>query len=149
VSATFLPLAPGDAHRVLDFMRGLYAHDSLPYDLERARAVCEWLLANPEFGGIWLIQSGGVDAGYLIVTVCVSIEFRGRFALLDELYLDAAFRGQGLGADAVEFAAAWARARGFSAIRLETVQDNLPAQSLYRKCGFILHDRHLMTKWLE
>jgi GNAT superfamily N-acetyltransferase len=130
-------------------MKGLYAHDGLPYDLERARHTCEWLLANPDHGGIWLIQSGGRDAGYLIVTVCVSIEFRGRFALLDELYLDVAFRGQGLGAEAVEFASAWAHARGFSAIRLETAQDNLPAQTLYKKCGYILHDRYLMTKWLE
>jgi ribosomal protein S18 acetylase RimI-like enzyme len=129
-------------------MQGLYAHDSLQYDLDRARDTCEWLLANPELGGIWVIQSEGRDAGYLIVTMCVSIEFRGRFALLDELYVDEAFRGRGSGSKAVEFAVAWARARGIKAIRLETAQDNERAQGLYRKCGFVVDERYLMTKWL-
>ena len=129
-------------------MAGLYARDSLPYDLDCARRTCEWLLGNSEFGGIWMIQSDGQDAGYLIVTLCVSIEFRGRFALLDELFVDEAFRGRGLGGQAVEFAAAWARERGFSAVRLETAHDNVRAQALYKRSGFILHDRYLMTKWV-
>jgi GNAT superfamily N-acetyltransferase len=148
VPATFLPLTPGEAQRILGFMQGLYAHDTIPYDLQGARITCEWLLANPELGGIWVIQSDGQDAGYLIVTVCVSIEFRGHFALLDEVYLADAFRGRGLGAEAVEFAAEWARARGFRAIRLETARDNFAAQALYRKCGYLMDERHLMTRWL-
>jgi GNAT superfamily N-acetyltransferase len=149
VPATFLALAPGQARRVLGFMGGLYAEAPVPYDLERAGRTCEWLLANPDLGGIWLIQFEGCDAGYLIVTLCVSIEFRGRFALLDELYVEESFRGRGIGKDAVEFASSWARARGLGAIRLETAEDNLRAQSLYRKCGYLLEERHLMTKWLE
>ena len=148
VSAAFLPLAPGQTGRILSFMAGLYHRDSPPYDVDRAGRTCEWLLAHPELGGIWVIEAEGHDAGYLIVTICVSIEFHGRFALLDEVYLDEAFRGRGLGAAAVEFASQWARERGLKAIRLETAHDNLRAQALYKRCGFILHDRHLMTKWL-
>jgi ribosomal protein S18 acetylase RimI-like enzyme len=148
VSANFLSLESGQAGRILGFMRGLYAHDSIRYDLDRARETCEWLIANPGHGGIWVIRSEGRDAGYLIVTQCVSIEFGGRFALLDELYVDEAFRGQGLGAEAVEFAAAWARERGLKAIRLETAHDNERARGLYRKCGYVVDERHLMTRWL-
>jgi ribosomal protein S18 acetylase RimI-like enzyme len=129
-------------------MQGLYAHPGVTYDLDRAAGTCEWLLANPELGGIWLIQFHGRDAGYLIVTVCVSIEFHGRFALLDELYVDEAVRGRGVGAEAVQFAAAWARARGYRAIRLETAQDNVRAQELYRRNGYGLDERYLMTQWL-
>jgi GNAT superfamily N-acetyltransferase len=129
-------------------MRGLYEGASPPYDLDRAMETCEWLLGQPDLGGIWVIQSDGVDVGYLIVTVCISIEFRGTFALLDELYVDEAFRGRGLGNVAVVFAKAWARSRGVQAIRLETAQDNLRAQWLYRKCEFTLDQRHLMTHWL-
>jgi ribosomal protein S18 acetylase RimI-like enzyme len=148
VPANFLALAPGQAHRVIPFMQQLYGHPSVTYDLDRAREICEWLLAHPELGSIWVIQAEGRDAGYLIVTVSISIEFGGQFALLDELCVDEAFRCRGLGAEAVEFATDWARERGFSAIRLETAHDNAQAQRLYRKCGYILHDRHLMTKWL-
>ena len=129
-------------------MSRLYGQDGLPFDAARSRATVEWLLAHPDSGRIWTIEPEGALAGYMVVTVCASLEFHGRFALLDELYLEEPWRGRGLGAQAIEFAAQWARGRGMAAVRLETAHDNLRAQSLYRKCGFILHDRYLMTKWL-
>jgi GNAT superfamily N-acetyltransferase len=129
-------------------MSRLYEQDALSYDPVRARAACEWLVANPDSGGIWLIATEGVEIGYMILTVCVSIEFRGRYALLDELYLDPQWRGRGLAAEAIDFAADWTRSQGMSALRLETATDNAHAIHVYRKSGFSLHDRHLMTKWL-
>jgi GNAT superfamily N-acetyltransferase len=137
-----------DLDRILSMMSRLYAQDDLPFDAARKRATVEWLLAHPDSGGIWAIEAEGSTAGYLVMTVCASLEFHGPFALLDELYLEEPWRGRGLGAQAIEFAAQWARDRGMAAVRLETAHDNLRAQSLYRKCGFILHDRYLMTKWL-
>jgi GNAT superfamily N-acetyltransferase len=129
-------------------MAGLYAQDALPYDPGRAFRVTDWLLANPDSGGIWIIQADGQDAGHLVLTICVSLEFRGRFALLDELYIDPAWRNCGLGPAAIAFAESWSRDQGFAALRLEVSEDNAHAQHVYRKSGFLLHDRHLMTKWL-
>ncbi len=145
--AHFLPVTAGVLERVLPFMAGLYERDT-SYDSARGRATAEWLLDNPDSGGMWLIQAGGVDAGYLVLTVCVSLEFGGRFALLDELYLDAPWRGRGIAAQAIEFALAWARSRQMSALRLETWTENAHAIHVYRKCGFEVDPRHLMTKWL-
>ena len=145
--ATFLPVAPAALDRVLPFMARLYEQDK-SYDPVRARAVSEWLLENPEYGGIWLIEAAGADAGYMVVTVSVSIEFHGRFALLDELYLDPPFRGRGIASEAIDFTAAWAGSRGLSALRLETATDNAHAIHVYRKAGFNLDPRHLMTKYL-
>lgn len=147
--ANFLPLVPGDADRVLLFMSRLYEQDVLPFDTDRARRVAEWLLANPDAGGIWLIEAEGADAGYLALTVCVSLEFHGRFALLDELYIDRPWRGLGIGGEAIEFAAQWARDRGLAAMRLEVAADNAHGQHVYRKCGFGRDERHIMTKWLS
>ena len=93
--ATFLPVTPGALGRVLPFMSRLYEHDELTHDPVRARAVSEWLLTNPDYGAIWLIEADGTDVGYMVVTVCVSIEFHGRFALLDELYVDPPWRRHG------------------------------------------------------
>jgi GNAT superfamily N-acetyltransferase len=146
--AEFRPAETPDLDRILPMMSRLYGQDGLPFDAARSRATAEWLLAHPDSGGIWTIEVEGAAAGYLVMTVCASLEFHGPFALLDELYLEEPCRGRGLGAQAIEFAAQWAQARGMAAVRLETAHDNLRAQSLYRKCGFILHDRFLMTKWL-
>ena len=43
---------------------------------------------QPRVRAIWLIEADGADVGYMVVTICVSLEFGGRFALLDEFYLD-------------------------------------------------------------
>jgi GNAT superfamily N-acetyltransferase len=134
--------------QVLEMMGCLYAESGGAYRRERARHAAEVLAGNPELGGIWLIDVGGETAGYLCLTLCFSLEFDGRFALLDELYVKEAWRGQRLGAEAIAFAEQWSRARGLTAIRLEVERTNLRALDLYRRRDFTAHDRHLMTKWL-
>jgi ribosomal protein S18 acetylase RimI-like enzyme len=54
----------------------------------------------------------------------------------------------GLGKQALEFADAQCRARGWRALRLEVGQKNERAQNLYARSGFHMHDRFLMTKWM-
>ena len=132
----------------LDMMGRLYSEAGAVHHRERARRATEELMMNPERGGVWLIRVDGETAGYLCVTLCYSLEFDGRFALLDELYLEEVWRGQGIGAQAIAFAAEWSRARGLAAIRLEVGRTNSRAIELYRREGFKAHDRHLMTKWL-
>jgi GNAT superfamily N-acetyltransferase len=149
VPAAFLPVTVDTIEHVLPFMSALYAQDTLNYDESRARRVAEWLIANPDQGALWLIQSDSADVGYMALTVCVSLEFHGRFAMLDELYISPSARAQGLGPQAISFATAWANSRHFAALRLEVAADNHHAQHVYTKSGFGLHhDRRLMTKWL-
>jgi GNAT superfamily N-acetyltransferase len=118
------------------------------HDAPRARRAATELMARPEMGGIWLMQVDAAIAGYLCITLCFSLEFDGCFALLDELYVEPAFRGGGLGSVAIAFAEDWSRSRGLAAMRLEVARGNPRAIDLYRKSGFKAHDRLLMTKWL-
>ncbi len=134
--------------RALDMMGRLYSEAGATHHRERARRAAEGLMANPATGRRLADRVEGEAAGYLCVTLCYSLEFDGRFALLDELYLEEAWRGQGIGAQAIAFAAEWSRARGLAAIRLEVAQANWRALELYRRQGFQAHERHLMTKWL-
>jgi GNAT superfamily N-acetyltransferase len=153
MKAEFSALTAGTLERALDMMGRLYSEAGAAHDRERARRAAEGLMANPELGGVWLIhvdceQVNGEPVGYLCVTLCYSLEFDGRFALLDELYLEESWRGKGIGAQAIAFAAEWSRARGLAAIRLEVARTNSRAMELYRREGFQAHDRYLMTKWL-
>jgi len=129
-------------------MAKLYSEGGDPFDADRARRATAVLLAEPEFGGTWMIEVAGERAGYLVLVLGYSLEFGGRFGLLDELYLDAAWRGQGIGKQALDFAAEQCAARGWRALRLEVGQKNQRAQALYTGAGFHLHDRFLMTKWV-
>jgi GNAT superfamily N-acetyltransferase len=148
VPARFLPLKLEDLDRVLVMMEQLYANASPPFDATRARRATETLLTEPEFGGVWMIDADGALAGYIVVLLGYSLEFGGRFGLLDELFVAETHRGSGLGTEALAFAGEQCRARGWHALRLEVNQDNHRGISLYRRSGFRMHDRFLMTKWI-
>lgn len=146
--ATFLPLTPADLDRVVEMMAQLYAQGDSPFDADRARQATEKLLSEPEFGGVWTIHMDGRLAGYVVVLLGYSLEFGGRFGLLDELFIVEGCRGSGLGSEALAFAGRQCRERGWQALRLEVGQENRRAISLYRRTGFRMHERFLMTKWV-
>jgi len=57
--------------------------------------------------------------------------------LLNDLYVDAAFRKQGIGEALLKTAMDFARNTGATYLKLETAFDNYTAQSLYEAVGFI------------
>lgn len=57
--------------------------------------------------------------------------------ILNDLYVDAEYRKQGIGAMLIKQAAAFAKTSGSTFIQLETAVDNYIAQSLYAGLGFI------------
>jgi len=126
----------------------LYQHENLSFDESRTRRAVEELIANPGLGGIWWMEVEGVVAGYFVLTICYSLEFGGRFGLLDEFFVAPGFRRRGIGSEALAFAARWCRERHLEALRLEVDPANQLGQKLYRRCGFELQERHLMTRWL-
>jgi GNAT superfamily N-acetyltransferase len=148
VRATLIPLTATGIPRVLAMMSQLYANDAIAWDEHRSRKAIHDLLAAPDSGGIWLIQVDGITAGYLVLTIGFSLEFHGRYALLDEFFIEEQWRSRGLGSQALEFADEQCRARGLKALRLEVGRENLRALELYRRRGFEAHDRYLMTRWV-
>ncbi len=66
-------------------------------------------------------------------------------AYIDDLCVDAAFRGQGIGARLMICAEEWARRSHLPGIMLETQNINTAACRLYARCGFKLcgFDTHL------
>jgi GNAT superfamily N-acetyltransferase len=144
----FEAVTPSTLETALALMNRLYTGAGALHDRPLALRAAEWLFAHPESGGVWLIRAAGETAGYLVVTACFSLEFGGWFGLLDELYFEETWRGQGLGARAIAFAEDWCRAHHMEALRLEVAHNNEPALRLYQRTGFVTHHRDLMTKWL-
>ena len=145
----FIPLSLAGIDEALHLRRQLYLHEDLPYEPGDAAMLMRELIANPPYGALWLIELDGQTAGYLLLTICYSLEFHGRFSLLDELYVNELWRGRGIGTVALNFAEQGCRSRGLKALRLEVAHDNLRALELYQRAGFASNARHLMTKWLE
>ena len=133
---------------LLQMMHEFYAQQEMRFDAAIAAGAIDNLLQSPGHGQIYLIFRGAELAGYFVLTFCFSLEFHGRFALLDELYLRQEFRRQKLGKAVVAFTEELCKKAGIKAVRLEVGRENQPAQSLYGTAGFKQDERNLMTKWL-
>src|SRR5262249_43957652 len=140
-----------DAATLLRMMRTLVEQEpgKIAFDEASALAALKLLLAEPRFGRVWVLWDGETAAGYVVLTISFSFEYRGRDAFIDELYIEPAYRRRGLGRMAVEFAEQRARELSVNALHLEVDHGNDPAMELYRKIGYADHDRYLMTKWLR
>ena len=148
------PATEEDGETVIALMRELYAEDGIAFVEERARRSMQELIRKPEYGVILLFSrvESGVEqrpCGYAVLTLGFTLEHGGRFALLDELYLQRAVRGLGLGRKALAFAKDWALHQGVEALRLEVHRHNASAKSLYLKSGFTDDHRDLLTLWLK
>lgn len=148
MNALFQLVSEPEIEHVLPLMREFYSQQEMVFDEAVARTALNKVVANPALGQVYLIFRQQELAGYFVLTFCFSLEFRGKFALLDELYLREPFRRQKFGRSAVEFAQRICRDAGIKALRLEVWTGNQAAQSLYKAEGFKTEERFLMTKWL-
>lgn len=138
-----------DVDILIPFIQALYKHDNLPFDEAKTRQALMFLIGNQNLGEAWLIFHETNIAGYLILTLGYSLEYYGRDAFIDEIYIRDEFRGLGIGKKAIQFAEERCRILGVQALHLEVEHANVNAQKVYRKTGFEDHDRYLMTKWIS
>ena len=138
-----------DVPALLPMMRRLALQEpALSFDETAVAAVWDEFLRRRELGRAWLLFADK-PVGYVIVTLGFSFEYRGREAFIDELYVEQSHRRMGFGRRAMEFAAEQARALGVKVIHLEVDRNNLAALELYRRLGYVDHDRYLMTKSVQ
>jgi ribosomal protein S18 acetylase RimI-like enzyme len=140
--------AEKDTEPLLEMMREFYQHEGIPWNEEVAKSGLHKLFRDPGIGSAYIILADEHPAGYFVLTFPFSLEFHGKFALLDEIYVRAAFRRKNLARGVLEFAENICRKTGVGALRMEVAHENLAAQNLYRSIGFRRDLRHLFTKWL-
>lgn len=146
MEAIFKVAESTDIELLLQFMQEYYEFDHLSFDERVARTALGNFIDDPTFGRVWLISVDRELVGYLILTLGYSIEYGGRDAFIDEVYIRSEYRGYGIGSQALSFVEEECRALGVRALHLEVERENTNAQRLYRKVGFTDHDRYLMTK---
>ncbi len=145
----FEPATRADVAVLVAMVRELYAFDCIPFDETVSRAALSELLQEPSYGCVWLITDRAEPVGYLVLTFDYSLEYGGRDAFIDELFVREGHRRRGIGTQAVQVAEAACRERGIRALHLEVEHANVAAQQVYRRAGFVDHDRYLMTKRLD
>ncbi len=142
----FRPAEVSDVAALLPMIRALCEHDRMRFDEAKVRRALAQIVADERLGRVWLIESGDEVAGYLVLTFGFSLEFGGRDAFIDEIFLREEFRGRGLGRRAIELAERACRGRGIRALHLEVDRGNTRAQSVYSRAGFADRGNHLLNK---
>ena len=147
MDTTFTIATHADLDTLVQFMREYYEFDHLPFAEHVARSALEKFVGDESLGRLWLIHCNTEAVGYLVLTLGYSLEYGGRDAFIDEVYIRASHRGRGIGQRALAFAEETCRrSLDVRALHLEVERENTNAQALYRKVGFVDHDRYLMTK---
>jgi len=146
---TYRAAVPSDINVLLRLMQGLQQDDpwSVPFREEEVRETVRELLVSRSAGRAFLICHGELYIGYLVLSFDFSIEYGGKNAWIDELFVQGEFRGKGVGSEAMNFAVQTAREFGAKFLHLEVNRGN-PAIDLYRRFGFEDHDRYLLSKRL-
>ncbi len=139
-----------DFDSVLLLMRHMQSDDSWaePFDESWVRKNLAELLLDPRYGLIYLVRDNEAPVGYLVICFDFSLEYRGKGAWIDELFVEPAHRGQRIGTRLLDLAETASREHGAQTLHLEVNHGNR-AIELYRRRAFVDHHRYLMTKWLS
>ncbi len=134
-----------DIGRLLALMGEFYGESGYRLNSDRAEHAFEELLSDPRLGAVWLLEVDSDIAGYVVLTLGYSMEYGGRDAFVDDLYVRPRYRGMGLGTLALATVRARCKAEGVRALHLEVGRDNTVAQRLYAGAGFKDNNRQLPT----
>lgn len=140
------PAVPADSRHILDLWARYYGEEGYDFDRGAAEDALAQLLGNEDFGRLWVADHEGDIVGYAVVTFGFSLEYGGADAFVDDIYILAEHRNQGLAGQALQLIEEACITRGVRALHLEVERHKDTPLGLYRRRGFRDHDRFLLTK---
>ena len=144
------PATADDTGSLLSMMRHMQNDDpwSEPFHESTLRANLAELLQNPVYGVVYIVREEFTPIGYLVICFDYSLEYRGKGAWIDELFVEPSHRGKGIGTQLLDLAETVSREHHAKFLHLEVNHGNR-AIELYRRRGFTEHERFLMSKVLD
>jgi GNAT superfamily N-acetyltransferase len=130
-------VAASDLEDLLPLMRAYCDFYSVSPSDEDLRGMSHALIEDPERQGVQLIARGGDGGalGFASLFWTWDTTEGGRIAVMNDLYVDARGRGNGVGTSLIEACRAEARGRGARVLAWKTALDNTRARSVYDRIG--------------
>jgi GNAT superfamily N-acetyltransferase len=137
---------PDDILTLVSLMAVFYAEAGYNLDRERAASAFATLIADERLGCVWIIEVEREKVGHVVVTLRYAMEYGGLIACLDDLYVKPAWRNKGLAGAALAEVRKYCETAGIRAMTVEVGYGNVPAQTVYRRAGFVeAADRQLLV----
>jgi ribosomal protein S18 acetylase RimI-like enzyme len=137
-----------DVTPLVALMVAYYTETDYPLDGAHAAHTFEVLLADPALGRVWIAAQRGIPVGYIVLTLGFSLEYGGRDAFVDDLFVHIEARRRGIATALLDATLEEARALGIRALHLEVERSNTGAQRLYERHEFRDNGRQLLTRRL-
>ncbi len=135
-----------DIEALVELTGRYHANEKITSTAAQRKPAIEGLLLDSTLGFILLASSQQQAIAYLAVCYSYSIELGGRDAFIDELYVDAIWRGKGVGSTLLTQAKQLAIGDSIKVLHLEVTLDNHLARGFYRKNHFTAREQyHLMS----
>lgn len=134
-----------DLETLLPLVRDFYTLFGYPYSEDGKSAALAQVFGDATLGRVLLVEAEGTAVGYAVLAWSFSLEYDGRTAFVDELFVAEPARGRGLGSLALRRAAELCRNAGANALHLETEEGNEGADRLYASLGFRSYGRRMRT----
>ena len=111
---------------------------------EEERAASFILERLKQSSGLYFLAWDGGDAiGFMHLMPSTNTLAMRPIWLLEDLYVDVSARGQGIATALLSHAEVFARSTGAERLTLATAHDNLAAQHIYKKLGYVREEHFL------
>ena len=129
---------PGDIPQLLSLIRRYWDFEGIGgFAALRIELVLKELLEGPAArGAIWVADSQGTLAGYLIVVLAMSVEHQGLMGEIDEIFVLPEARARGTGTRLLAAAESELAQRGCVRLQLQLAIGNRRARAFYERLGF-------------
>jgi ribosomal protein S18 acetylase RimI-like enzyme len=132
-----IELSLSDTDQLLPLIEAYWLHDTIVgYEPSRLRRQLSEFLSEPAYGCGWLATCSKIAVGYLLCSFVYSFEHGGLTAEIDELFVAAPYRRQGIGQALVGRAKPELAGRGCHYLQMQVADDNAEAQGFYTRRGF-------------
>lgn len=130
------PAHPNDIPAMAGLLAQLFAIETdFTPDAERQARGLALLLQRPG-ARIFVAEADGQVVGMCTVQILVSTALGMEVGSVEDVVVDAACRGRGIGAALLRHLEAWAKATGLGRLQLAADRDNRPAIEFYRRQGW-------------
>ena len=139
-----------DIPTLIKLMLKFYAESGFDLNQAKAENAFSAIISNEKLGFVFLIDSNGMDVGYIVLTFRFSMEHGGLIACLDDFFIVPQNRNKGIGGDSLIQVVEFCKNASIRAITVEVGRNNNLAKKVYRHIGmYEAPDRQLFILPLE
>ncbi len=141
---------PDDLDAMADLLIGLFAqeHDFTPDRSKQLTALAR-ILAEPARARLFVARLGGRVVAMANIQIGISTAEGGEVMMIEDVIVDPALRGRGLGRALLRHVFDWGTSQGMTRATLLTDHDNLAAQTFYARMGFTPSAMRVLRRRLD